>query len=363
MRLPVLFLAAAPALGCSSYDPDAPWTTVDDARATELQRALESARAEQDLPGLAMAVAYRDTHEIWVSADGLASLEPEAAWTPQNTTRIGSVTKTFTTAAVFQLVEEGVLDLDDPIERWVPGWWEGPTVRHLLGHSSGIVSYNYVGGFDAARPWTPEQLVQWAWDQEPTLRFEPGTDWEYSNTNYVLLGQVIEAATGRSYAEVLAARFLGPLALDDTRLAGSGDVDPRLVRSYEGAPPTDISDSADPSMGWAAGGMVSTPEELARWTVALYGEDVLAEGSHALMVTPGGLTGPDESQYGLGAFYEGDGKDVIYGHTGGIAGYLTFAYYLEDPGVALVVMANRNPADLRAASSWGWAAILGVDYP
>lgn len=354
------------AVACASpepYDPTAPWTDVDAAHAAELQAALEGAQAEQGLPGLAMAVAYRDTHEMWVSATGYADLDAETEWTPTDTFRIGSVTKTFTAAAVFELVEDGVLTLDDPVEQWVPGWWEGPTVRHLLGHASGIVSYNYVGDFDGSAAWTPEELVQWAWDHDSSLRFAPGTDWEYSNTNYVLLGLVIEAATGRSYADNLGARFLDPLALDDTRLALAGDTDPRLVNSYAGSPPVDNSDADDPSMGWAAGGMVSTPRDLARWTVALFGGGVLSEDSHALMVTPGGLTGPDESEYGLGAFVEGDGDDVIYGHTGGISGYLTFAYYLEDPGVALVVMSNRNPTDLRAASTWGWAAILGIPYP
>jgi D-alanyl-D-alanine carboxypeptidase len=358
--LSLLLLSVA---GCASYDPDAPWTAVGDRQAARFQAAVEGARAEQDLPGLAMAVAYRHSHQVWAGATGMAELDPDVAWQPSSRSRIGSVTKTFTTAAVFQLVEEGAITLDDPIERWVPGWYEGPTVRHLLGHSSGIVSYNYVGSFDGSRPWTPEELVQWAWDNERTLRFEPGTDWEYSNTNYVLLGLLIESVTGQDYGTVLESRFIDPLALADTRLALTGDSDPRLVRCYTGAPPDDITDRDDPSMGWAAGGMVSTPEDLARWSASLFGGEVLSAESHALMVTPGGLTGDDESEYGLGAFYEGDDQDVIDGHTGGIGGYLTYAYYLEDPGVALVVMANQEGTDLRAASTWGWAAVLGVRYP
>jgi D-alanyl-D-alanine carboxypeptidase len=104
------------------------------------QVALEAARAEQDLPGLAMAVAYRDTRELWVSATGFADLGTQTPWHPADESRIGSVTKTFTAAIIMQLAEQGVLSLDDSIERWVPGWYEGPTLKHLLGQTSGIVS-------------------------------------------------------------------------------------------------------------------------------------------------------------------------------------------------------------------------------
>ncbi len=356
----LVFLLTACAGGPPPFDPDG-WVELDADRAGGFQTALENARAEQGLAGMAMAVAWRDTQELWVGTSGMSDIEASQAWTPEQTFRIGSTTKPFTTAAVFQLVEGGVIGLDDPIEQWVPGFWTGPTIRDLLGHSSGIVSYNYVGDFDDAQQYTPDALVQWAWDHDATLQFEPGSRWEYSNTNYVLLGLVIEAATGTSYEVQLQDRFLDPLGLDDTRLAGAGDVDARLVRSYEGDPPADITGSADPSMGWAAGGMVSTPADLARWQVALNSGAVLSDESYARMSTPGGLTGEGESEYGLGAFVEAEDGLVIVGHTGGIAGYQTFAYYLQDPGVALVLMSNTLPTDLRAASQHGWAEILGLE--
>lgn len=355
---------------CSGEHPDAAtapaeatWREVPAARAAIFQRELEEARAEQNLPGLAMAIAFRDSRELWVSATGLSNLDAQTAWVPSDESRIGSVTKTFTAARVFQLVEEGVLSLDDPLEKWVPRWYHGVTLRQLLGHTSGIVSYNYVGSFDSARPWTPDELVQWAFDHEPTLRFTPGTRWEYSNTNYVLLGLVIEAATGHAYGDELRSRIFGPLGLDDTRLASSGDDDPRLVRSYTGTPPVDNSASADPSFGWAAGAVVSTPRDLATWTVALFGGELLSAESLGSMTTPSSVTTPDQEQYGLGAFIESDGEHTIVGHTGGIAGYASFAYYLDDPPAALIVLSNWEGTDLRAASSYGWAAILGIEYP
>jgi D-alanyl-D-alanine carboxypeptidase len=342
--------------------PDDPWQDVEPALAARFQAALENARAEQALPGLAMAVAYRDERRSWVSATGSSNLATETAWLPSDESRIGSVTKTFTAAIVMQLVDEGLLSLDDAIETHVPGWYEGPTLRQLLAHTSGIASYNYVGGFDMSRAWTPEELVQWAFDHEPALRFTPGSSWDYSNTNYVLLGMVIERVTGMSYADVLRARIFEPLELD-MRLAASGDDSPELVRCYEGSPPVDSSTSDNPSYGWAAGAIVSTPSDLARWIVALYGGEVVSGASLAAMTTPSGVTGPDVEDYGLGTIIENGDEQTLVGHTGGIGGYQTHAFYLVDQRVAVVLMANWREVDLRAASMHAWAAVLGVPYP
>ncbi len=341
-------------------DAAEPALSVEPALAAKLQAALEAARAEQDLPGLAMAVEYRRTRRVWVSATGFSDLGTEARWQPGDQSRIGSVTKTFTAAIIMQLAEEATLSLDDAIETWVPGWYAGPTLKQLLGHTSGIVSYNYVASFDMARAWTPEQLVQWAYDNEPKLRFAPGSQWEYSNTNYVLLGMVIEKATGKSYADALRARLFAPLSLD-MRLALSGDDDPRLVRAYSGTPPEDVSADADPSYGWAAGAIVSAPADLAHWTVALYGGELLAPASLALMTTPGGVTSPDQEDYGLGTFIESDAEHTLVGHPGGIGGYQSYAYYLEPEDVALVLMSNRVPTDLRAAAGHALEVLVSAE--
>lgn len=347
-------------VGCTagSLGSDGGWHPPSAERSRTFQRQLEAARAEQELPGLAMAIAFRDSRELWVSSTGFSNLETQTEWKPTDESRIGSVTKTFTAALIFQLVEEGKLTLDDPLEKWVPRWYHGVTLRHLLGHTSGIASYNYIGSFDSSRSWTPEGLVQWAFDLEPALRFTPGTQWEYSNTNFILLGLVIEAATGHSYGEELTTRLLLPLGLTDTRLALTGDQSPRLVRSYSGMPPVENSLSNDPSMGWAAGAIVSTPHDLALWTLALYGGQVISAESLRAMTTPSGLTPPEQSPYGLGAFTESDGELSISGHTGGIAGYSTYAYALENPSVSLVVMSNWQGTNLRAASQFAWTSVL-----
>lgn len=371
--LPVAFGVLLGTIACSDsrdVTPGAPdagalisgadsWSAPDPALQVRLQAALVTARAEQDLPGLAMAVAYRDTRELWVSATGFSDLSTQTPWLPADESRIGSVTKTFTAAIIMQLAEQGVLSLKDHVESWVHGWYEGPTLRQLLNHTSGIASYSSIESFDMSRAWTPAELVQWAFDHEPELRFPPGTQWEYSNTNYVLLGMVIEAATGDSYEEALRTRLFEPLRLD-MRLAGSGDDSPRLVRCYAQAPPVDASDAADPSFGWSAGAIVSTPVELARWIVALYGGELLSAASTAAMTTPNRVTAANEEKYGLGTIIEQDLYHGLtrVGHGGGIGGYMTLAYYLQQRNVALIVMSNWAQADLSLAANHGWAAVL-----
>ena len=363
VRWPALIGVVA-LVGCKEpVDHYGPWRAVSDRREADLTEALERARAGQELPGLAMAVAFHDDHTLWTGATGSANLDPSLAWEPRHTSRIGSVTKTFTAAIVHQLIAEGRVQLDDPLERWVPGGFTGVTVRQLLGHSSGIVSYNYVGGFDTSRAYTPQELVDWAYVHEPTLRFTPGTRFEYSNTNYVLLGLVIEAATEDTYAHQLQTRLFDPLQLGSMRLSGSGEpVDPALVHCYSAAPMVDTSD-VDPSFGWAAGSIVSDAGDLARWNDALYLGDVLDEAGLDAMITPAGLTGPDETPYGLGAFHEQDDTYTSVGHTGGMAGYLTYAYTLLDPPATVVVMANRSGVDLREAAGYGWGVVLDVEIP
>lgn len=340
----------------------APWGEVDDFTAQTLQTELEQARAAQDLPGLGMAVAFHDTHTLWSSGTGWADVEAETPWGPTHTSRMGSVTKTFTAAVIHQLIDEGELDLDDDIVDLVGAPWPGVTLQHLLSMSSGIVSYNYVGEFDTHRAWTPDELVQWAFDQEPELRFVPGERWEYSNTNYVLLGQIIEAVTGHTYADQVQERLLDPLGLDTIWLSGTGEtLDDEIVRCY-GEQGEDTSD-VDPSFGWAAGSLVGTPADVAKYNDALYFGRVLSEQALDRMVTPLGLTADDESPYGMGAFSEGSGDEVTMGHSGGIAGYLTYAYTLQSPPATVVVMSNQLGTDLRDAAAYGWAVVLGVEYP
>lgn len=330
----------------------------------EIQAKVDQAVEDSGHPGLAMAFADAEAKQLCAVASGYSKVESMEAWDPSRLSRIGSVTKTFTAAIIYQLIDEGTVTMTDPLEDWVPGYYDGVgvTIEHLMTNTSGIVSYNYVGSFDDTRPWTPTELVQWAVDREPDLHFEPGTQWEYSNTNWILLGLVIEAATGGTYEDAIQARLLDPLGLHDTYVAGSGDDNPDVVDCYDDnlANTTGV---ADPSFGWAAGAIVSSPSDLARWGAALFGGDVISAASLERMTTPTVLTDGTVTEYGAGAFLEIDGDIAIYGHTGGIGGYLTYMYYWKSDGYVLVVMANQFGAQLRDLAGYGWAVPLGLDYP
>ncbi len=340
------------------------WGSFDSVTSAALEAKLDQGVADLGLVGAAMGLTDAPEGQLWTGASGWADVDAGEEWTPDHRFHVGSVTKTFTAALVFQLDEEGLLGLNDPLEDWVPGAYDdqGVTLAHLMSNTSGIVSYNYVGSFNDDREWTPEELVEWAVSQEPSVRFEPGTDWEYSNTNWVLLGLALEAASGESYESLLQDRLLDPLELEDTVLAGSGFTDDTLVACYD-AEHTEITGSMDPSMGWAAGALVSTPEDLVRWGAALYGGQVISEQSLEQMTTQ--LVLPDGTvvEYGMGAFVETDGTVSLYGHTGGYEGYQTYLYHWPTDGLTLVAMANQLESDLRSLAAYGWSVPLDLDYP
>jgi len=362
LLLPFVLACASPCpKGSADSTPStlAGWVDFDPERSTCFDDALIEAVTDMGPPGAAMAVADHSDRTLWVGATGLAELETSRDWQPDDPFPIGSVTKTFTASLVFLLAEDGVLKLDDPIEHWVPGNFDdqGVTLRHLLSNTSGIVSYNYVGDFDDSAVWTPDALVQWAVDHQAELSFEPGSTWEYSNTNWVLLGLVIEAATGSSYVSVLHDRLLDPLALNDTVLWGDEDYVGSLVRGYDGE--VDVTDGTDPSMGWAAGAIVSTPADLARWGGALYGGEVLDADSFALMTERTVLSTGETVDYGMGAFSEhGDDLGRFYGHTGGISSHASYLYHLEDWSTSVVVMTNTFDADVKGMAVYPWEIVL-----
>ena len=201
----------------------------------EVQSALEQAVAA-GIPGIAVEIRGPEGSEFL--AAGVASLEDEQLLTPEDRFRIASVTKAFTAAVVMELVEEGTLSLDDPVEDWAPGLLaEGDsiTVRHLLAHTSGLPDYTkdeeFIEAFVAGEDLPPQQIVSFV-SSEP-LAFEPGTTYEYSDTDNIVLGMIIEAATGRSYEQELHSRILEPLGLQATTFPSSAQMPDPHAQGYQ----------------------------------------------------------------------------------------------------------------------------------
>lgn len=268
--------------------------------------------------------------------------------------RVGSITKTFTATVLLQLQAEGRIDLDDSVEKWLPGvvtgkGYEGSriSVRQLLNHTSGIYSYTndpafqervFGPGFLQHRydTWTPEQLVAVAMAHEP--EFAPGTDWNYSNTNFVLAGMVIEKVTGRPYGKAVENRIIKPLKLRATSVPGT---DARMPNPHSGAysklsrdttgPTYDVT-ALNPSIAGAAGEMISDSNDLQVFYRALL-KGRLLPAAEMRELTDTVQVAPDLPQlrYGLGIFQQklSCGKEV-WGHGGGIHGSSSQAVATRD---------------------------------
>ncbi|WP_143737889.1 serine hydrolase [Microbispora sp. GKU 823] len=252
--------------------------------------------------------------------------------------RAGSVTKSFTATVVLQLVGEGKLELSDSVEQWLPGLvGQGGTitVRNLLQHTSGIPEYA-TGLFDEDgvlkdryRTWTARELVERA--EEHPHEFPAGTRFGYSNTNYIVLGMLIERVTGRPYASEIRERILRPLGLGHTLLPGTSPEVPgahphAYVRVVEGGEvvPVDVT-RFNATVAGAAGSIISTTADLNRFYRALLGGELLGPALLKEMKDPGGAM-----EYGLGLEVASLPCGVAYGHGGGTNGYSTVAFSSPD---------------------------------
>lgn len=324
---------------------------------------LETERAAHDMPGLRAAVRFADGSEVR-AAVGLADLEAEIEL--DNTTPMpgGSTGKTFVAALVCLLVEDGLLSFDDPAGKWLgeTSWYarlpnaDSMRVRHLLSHSAGIKDYPDTMGFQAAHAWralrrgsshfTPEELIRFALNRRAP--FDAGQGFDYTDTGYLVLGRLLEAAAGRSYYELLEERILTPLALDD--------VDPVDTSNPPGIPPGYLDGGwfglsrnldkkgrmkLDPASEWTGGGLNTTPTMLVRFYAALAEGRVVRPATFAEMVD-GGYKDPDEPgyHYGFGLFVSGDAETIWHG--GRWPGYRSRVFHHLPSGTSVAVQTNRD---------------------
>jgi D-alanyl-D-alanine carboxypeptidase len=301
-----------------------------------------------------------DGRHTWRLAAGAARLEPRQRLTPAARFRVGSVTKSFVSTVTLQLVGRKRLRLDDTVERWVPGLvpnGDGITLRMLLNHTSGLFDYTDDPAFlqrivqDPTRPATPRELVAVATAHPPT--FPPGTGWAYSNTNYIVTGLILQAATHRSVERLVRDRILRPLGLRGTYFPAR-DPDIAGYHAHGYAPPAltgagyvDVTRFA-PSLAWTAGAIVSTVDDLDRFYTALLGGRLLRPAQLREMTTT--VRARPTVGYGLGLFAERRACGTVWGHDGGIPGYVTFAF-TDRSGrrgavVALPTQPDQNLAEL-----------------
>jgi CubicO group peptidase (beta-lactamase class C family) len=302
----------------------------------------------------------RDGQAVFAKGYGRANRATGAIADTDTRFRIGSITKQFTAVAVLQLAERGKLRLDDALARYVPGLPFGDHVAlyHLLTQTSGIASYTAVAALmnEADRPHTQAQVL--ASFADTPLAFEPGARFQYSNSNYYLLGMVIEKTTGGSYEDYLQRNVLGPAGMSRTSTIDAPDA-PNTAAGYA------VHDGAivpaaplDMSLPFAAGALRSTPGDLVKWDRALAGDSLLGEASRRRMLSPM----HDRYAYGVKVWTLA-GRQVI-DHGGGINGFTSQLERVPSEGLVAAVLSNvESPAADQIADVIVKMALEGTQVP
>ncbi len=337
----------------SSGDAAPPRTEACLAQDAKLQAALDKARTSPN----AMLTVRNEAcgTSVYVSGDA-ANATTTSLW------RIGSITKTYVSATILTLVKDGKVRLDDPLEKWAPGLPKtaGVTVRMLLDHTSGVFNYTEVPSFldDLKRKWKPRELVDLALTRD--AYFEPGKGWHYSNTNYVLLGMIVEASDGRKLGAAVRARALAPAKLAHTFFDGEEPIEGTLAKGFVGK--VDQTFALDPSGPWAAGAMVATGADLCDWVGALYGSTAVLDLAGQKLLVDGAVDAGGV-KYGLGVLLFPAtitaGAGPALGHNGSINGYDTQAFWFGEKKTAICAVVNDSKKSANDVS----LAALGALFP
>ncbi|WP_189888950.1 serine hydrolase domain-containing protein [Streptomyces xantholiticus] len=336
--------ALGPSLSASpSSNNDFPELSPD--VAARLDTAVRQVMREADVPGVMVSLSAPGKGS-YVRAFGVADKATGTPMDPDLYMRIGSETKTFTVTALLELVDQGKVALDDPIAKYISGVPNGDriTLRNLAGMRSGLFNYSMDEGFvkalesDPRKPFTPQQLLDYAFKHP--VQFQPGEEFEYSNTNLILLGLVVEKAGGMPLNEFIDQRVVKPAGLRHTVFPTGAEFPSPHAHGYTNQTASgkvEDSTSWDPSWGWAAGAMISDLRDLRSWARTLATGTLLSPETQAQRLKTES-TGIPGAGYGLGIF---DIQGWI-GHNGSLPGYESLTLYLPESKATLVVLLNTD---------------------
>jgi D-alanyl-D-alanine carboxypeptidase len=352
----VAWVGAAAPVGPADGDPLA--AAVDAAAADALKRPLA---------GLTVAVG-RGGALLLAKGYGFANVELEAPARPDTVYHIDSVTKFLTAAAVLKLAEDGRLDLDDDIGRWVPGFSTPARtirVRHLLSHTSGLESYTSVPGSEDRERLDlgPEDIIGPM--RTAPAHFAPGAGWRYCNTGFYLAGMIIEKVTGQPYGEYMRKQFFEPLGMTDSRF---GEVKPLVKKRASGYEVEDGHLVNGPLMSWrlpfSGGAIVSTAPDLLKWADALMHGRLLKPASVERMWSPSRLVDGTLVDYGLGTRLGRLSGHRMVGHTGNGGGFKAVLLLFPDDDLTVAVLTNTDAGSpVGVAARVARAALHLADEP
>ncbi|MDG2530212.1 serine hydrolase domain-containing protein [Caulobacter endophyticus] len=308
-----------------------------------IRAIVTEARSKSPAPSTSVAVVV-DGQLAYAEAFGLANLALMQPATPETRYDIGSVSKQFTAAAVLLMVQDGKLSLDDKIGRFFPNvsGAEKVTVRHLLSHEAGYRDSWQDTAEERRRPIAPQAIVD-RWGAMP-LAFEPGSSWDYSNTNYAIAGRIVETVSGRPLAQVLTERIFIPLgmtsAIDNETSPPTRQDANRYGRNLLG--PARLTEPAARGWAYGAGGLSMSATDLARWDASVLSRTLLSPTSYDAMMRETMLTTGKGSGYGLGLYVDGVVGHRRVHHNGFAPGVITESRIYPDDGVAIVVTSNAE---------------------
>ena len=318
--------------------------------AIEAGRALlDSLRLASGIPGLSVAVGIGED-VVWAEGFGFAGLENRVPVTPLTKFRIGSVSKAVTSIAVGRLVEEGALDLDLPVQTYVPGFPEKRwpiTTRLVAGHLAGIRHYRGAE-FESARHYATvtEGLTIFADD---SLLFEPGTRWSYSSYGWNLVSAVVEGASSQPFLAYMRREVFDRAGLSDMAADQVDSLVMFRTRYYQKAGDGAVLNApyVDNSYKWAGGGFLSTPSELVELAFALFDEELIERETLETLWTRQRTRDGSETEYGIGWYVSEDaaGRRMV-GHGGGSIGGTTLFWLWPEQGMVVALTANLSEAPL-----------------
>jgi D-alanyl-D-alanine carboxypeptidase len=344
----LLFVLVLLPIAARAQSPLAP-----DAKA-KIDTAVTQVLSSSKVPSASIAIV-KDGRIAYLQAYGLARLSPSMEATPQMKYAIGSISKQFTAAAVLLLAQEGKLTLDDPVSKYLPDLTRAKeiTLRMLLSHTSGYQDYwpeDYVMT-SMMVPTTAQHILD-VWGKRP-LDFDPGTQWQYSNTNFVIAGRIVEQVSGTPLIELLKKRIFLPLGMDNVYDTDASKLPATDPTGYERHALGPQRPSPQEGAGWmfAAGELAMPAHDLALWDVSVINRSLLSAASYAQMFKPVLLKSGANSGYGLGVFLgKRDGHAYIQ-HSGEVSGFVSENLVFPDDRSAIIVFTNEmatNAASLIA---------------
>jgi D-alanyl-D-alanine carboxypeptidase len=320
----------------------------------QLQRALDDLVQEPGGPPGAIVTLGGDSGLVVLSA-GTGDLATGRPPQPGDAMRIASVSKALSGATALELVSHGALGLDDPVGDVLPDLpaaWHPVTLRELLGHTSGLPDFSRSPRFQEALvaspqdPPPPRDLLRFI--EDPALLFAPGTQYQYSNSDNIVVALMVEAVTGRAYADVLRSLVLARAGLSDTSLPVGPELPVPYLHGYDASeqPPEDVSTLVAAGWSWSSGGVVSTPADMARFIGAYVRGDFEDRSAREQQFSfrPGSSEppGPGRNSAGLALFRYDTRCGTVYGHTGNTLGYTQFAAATADGSRTVTVSVNAQ---------------------